>query len=191
MPNWRVWGLIVTCIAATAVGCGDDETAEATAGPTERPAGDEEPTASEEGAEAAPEAPGGDGLSGTVEGEPFVVRGVLAQRLRGPEIEIRMFDRPVSCESFDADYQLSEDEKVVIVNLEWPKPVGDTVALRASEVHERLQFCHGRASCNPRAPEQGALTVVAASPEGGELSFEVASDEGSLSGNVEFSLCER
>lgn len=190
MSRWGVGYLVVACMAATAVGCDEDATDEtASAGSTA------ESASGQEHAEGAPETVDVDGPSGNVEGEPFVARGVLAQRLRDPEIEIRLFDRAVSCERFDEDYSLSEDEKVVIVMMQWPKSAGDTLALRASEVHERLQFCHGResgrASCTPRAPEQGSLTVVAASPEGGTLSFDVSSDHGSLSGDIEFTLCER
>jgi hypothetical protein len=118
---------------------------------------------------------------------------VLAKPLARERIEVRLFNRPVSCENLDTDYELSEDEKVIVAILRWPKEAGDTIALGASNTDDVFQFCHGRASgrasCNPRAPEQGSLSVVEARGDGGELSFQVASDEGALSGNVEFTLC--
>lgn len=193
--RWKTWSLVVGCVALLATGCDDDEEAEvAAAGSAEEAAGDVDPAAGEESPEAADEAEAVDGPSGNVEGEPFAVRGVLARRIAAPKIEVRLFNRPVSCDSFDADYELSEDEKVVVVILEWPKDGGETISLGASNTNDFFQFCHGResgrASCTPRAPEQGTLTVVEASEEGGELSFDVSSDEGALSGNVEFTLCD-
>lgn len=134
-------------------------------------------------------------LTGTIDGEPFVARGALAQRRRAsdPTIEIRLLDRHASCASFEADYESREGEPIVIVYLEWPRGEGDRVPFRAREVHERLQFCEGnergRASCQPRAPEQGSVTVLEASPEGGVLSFEVESPRGTLSGQIPFTLC--
>ena len=145
--------------------------------------------------EPAPRAPLDGRLTGTVDGAPFVARGVLAQRRRpsDPTIEIRLLDRPASCASFEADYESREGEPIVIVYLEWPRSEGDRVPFRAREVHERLQFCQGnergRASCQPRAPEQGSVTVIEASPDGGVLSFEVESPRGTLSGRVPFTLC--
>lgn len=187
--RWATW-----CVVGLALvlGCDDAEDAEVmAAGSSETPAGE---TSSEEGPEAVDEPAGLAGPSGNVEGEPFVARGVLAQRIAAPKIEVRLFSRPVSCESFDDDYELSEDEKVVVVILEWPKDGGETIALGASNTSDFFQFCHGResgrASCTPRAQEQGSLTLVEASEEGGKLSFDVASDEGELSGELEFTLCK-
>ena len=196
-PSWKMWSLVVGCLAVLTMGCDEEEPAEIAAATSEGdPVAPDEPAGDDEGSGAQAEGDSVEGeASGNVEGEPFVVRGVLAQRIREPKIEVRLFNRPVSCESFDDDYELSEDEKVVVVILEWPKDAGETLALRASNTSDFFQFCHGResgrASCTPRAPEQGSLTVVAASDEGGELSFDVSSDEGALSGNVAFTLCER
>lgn len=170
--------------AALALGCGEEEAA---ARETAETAEVEEAPEVE-----APEpAPGG--LVGTIEGEPFSARGVLARRAPGDAIELRIFSRAVDCARFREDYRLAEGEKVVTVFLRWPKAAGDTIALRASETQDRLQFCRGRASgfasCEPRAPEQGSLTVVEASPEAGALTFDVSSDAGELSGRLDFALC--
>jgi hypothetical protein len=189
--------VVAACVAASFVGCDEGETDVAEAESVEVPAATGEPTADDEPSGAESEAEPADGqATGTVDGEPFVVRGVLARRLRESDpVEIRLLNRAASCETFDEDYQTREGEPLVVMYLQWPKSEGDTVAFRASEVHERFQFCKGRegdnshARCAPRAPEQGSLTVLEASPEAGALSFDVSSDEGSLSGRVEFTLC--
>ncbi len=191
--TWNFFGVVFVILTLT--GCEEEETAEVSgsssteAPPAEEPANpDEEPAGESPG--VAPE------LSATVDGAPFVTRGVLAHRLResDEDIEIRLVNRSVSCESFDEDYRAIDGEPIVIINVNWPRAEGDTVALRAQEVHERLQFCEGRdtgrARCAPRAAEQGTLTVVEASPESGTLSLEVDTDEGTLSGQFEFTLCE-
>lgn len=108
-----------------------------------------------------------------------------------------IFNRPVSCENFDADYRNTEGEPLISMFMHWPKTEGDTVTFRAREVHERFQFCRGRggdrgrARCEPRDQEQGSLTVLEASPERGALSFDVSSDNGSLSGRLDFRVCPR
>jgi len=193
--NAWAWGLIAGCIAVLALGCDEEAPAETTPASSgeDLVATDETATDDEgSGLEAEPEPVEGE-ASGNVEGEPFAVRGVLAKPIAGEKIEVRMFNRSVSCESFETDYELSEDEKVIVVILRWPKEAGDTIALGASNTDDFFQFCDGRASgrasCNPRATEQGSLSVVEAREDGGELSFEVASDQGALSGNVQFTLC--
>ena len=99
----------------------------------------------------------------------------------------------MSCENFRADYESRADEQVVVMFIRWPRSAGDTVSFGASETEERFQFCRGRASgttrCEPREPEQGSVTVVGASPESGTLEFDVSSTNGSLSGELEFTLC--
>lgn len=176
-------------MASTAFGCDDAETAEVAAASSTP-----EPEAGEAPSERAPASAEGDGPSGSVDGEPFVVRGVLAQRIASSKIEVRLFSRPVRCDSFEEDYVLSEDEKVIVVILAWPKDGGEAIRLGASNTTDFFKFCHGRESgravCTPRAQEQGTLTVVDASETGGELSFDVSSDEGALTGNVEFTLCD-
>lgn len=147
------------------------------------------------------EQPGSEGvesqLSGTVNEAPFATRGVLAHRPyeSRPSIEIRLLSRSASCESFDEDYESREDEPIVILYLDWPKSEGDHVTFQASETDERIQFCRGnargRASCTPRGVQQGSLTVLEASPEGGVLSFDVTDRGESLSGRLPFTLCPR
>jgi len=193
MWNWGTSGLVVMMCAAQ-FGCDtDDESTEMNLGePSE-----ESPEPAAAGDEASPAGPI-TGPTGTFDGEPFAVRGVLAHRIRENEpIELRLFNRAVSCDNFDDDYRNTEGEPLVSMFLHWPKPVGETVSFRASEVHERFQFCTGRggdrghARCEPRAPEQGSLTVLESNPNGGALSFDVSSDYGSLSGRLDFTICAR
>lgn len=178
---------------AFSIGC-DEEEAEVTAAASAE-SGEEAP---EESAEVAAEpAAAGLGPSGTHEGEPFVVRGVLAKPRTPTKIEVRLFSRAVSCESYDDDYELSEGEKVVVIMLEWPRESsdgGETITLGASNTSDFFQFCHGRASgnasCIPRAQAQGSLTVVEPNAEGASLSFDVESENGALSGDLAFTLCD-
>ena len=173
MPKWRIWSLVVAFIALPSVGCEarNDEQAESDGGESQ--------------------------LAGTVNEAPFATRGVLAHRPyeSRPSIEIRLLSRSASCESFDEDYESREDEPIVILNLDWPKSEGDRVFFRAAETDERIQFCRGnargRALCTPRGDQEGSVTVLEASPEGGVLSLDVTGRGGSLSGRLPFTLCSR
>jgi len=166
-------------VAMMAVGCGDDAEGAGASSAQESTEG-ELPAA--EG--AGEENEGGlDGPSGVVGEEEFTVRGVLARRMResDPTIEMRLYGRAVSCETFEDDYEhLEEDESVIIMFLRWPREAGDEVPFRAALTEERFQFCYGRPSgralCRSREPEQGSLTVVSASPEGGTLDFALCSN---------------
>ena len=204
MPRWGTWSLIAGCIVMPVIGCDDEpevsetassETASSETGSRETSstaAADETLAAAEDDADEGPAI----GPTGTAHGEPFVTRGVLAQRRRASDpVEIRLLTRAASCDTFDADYESREGEPVVVMYLAWPKAEGDQISFGAREVHERIQFCTGRSSgttrCEPRAQEQGSLTVVEASPESGVLSFDVASPQGTLSGTLPFTLCAR
>src|SRR5690606_30556901 len=101
----RRWGVLVACAAAV-VGC-DDELASEAAGARVVEATNEGPPVRELAG----------GLHGTIEGEPFVARGVLARRAPEDAIELRIFGRAASCTSFDDDYRLGEGEKIVTVFL--------------------------------------------------------------------------
>ena len=194
MPRSGIWCMVAACVAVTSVGCDEEEAEVAQTSSSAGAGGDLEPVSGEEGPGGADEAEAVDGPTGNVGGEAFAVRGVLAKRLGGSKIEVRLFNRAVSCESFDADYELSEDEKVIVVILQWPKEAEETITLGASNTSVFFQFCSGRecgrARCEPRAQEQGTLTVAEPSEDGARLSFDVASDQGALSGDVDFTLCE-
>ncbi len=155
-----------------------------------------EPTPDEPEPKAAAKAEPVAEIEGTIDGAPFAVHGVLAHRRRAtdPQLEIRLFDRAVSCTSFDADYESRPGEPLAIINLGWPKAIGDCVSFGAATLEDRLQFCtgkegSGRASCEPRAQTQGSLTVLEASPTSGAATLEIDSPNGSLTGRLEFTLC--
>ena len=187
------------CLVATSVSCDllDDaqsKPTQAEAAATSEPTPDEpEPKAA---AKAAAKAEPVAEIEGTIDGAPFAVHGVLAHRRHAndPQLEIRLFDRAVSCTSFDADYESRPGEPLAIINLGWPKARGDRVSFGAATLEDRLQFCtgkegSGRASCEPRAQTQGSLTVLEASPTSGAATLEIDSPNGSLTGRLEFTLC--
>jgi hypothetical protein len=199
--RWALWALVSGCVAVPSVGCDlfeDEPSKPAAAGSEKAPAAAAKPESDDDGSAAPPEAdPVAGQLDGTVDNKPFVTRGVLAHRRSesDPKIEIRLFGRAASCASFDSDYQSRPGEPIAIINLEWPRSEGDRVSFGAANRDDRLQFCEGkegrrgRASCRPRAQEQGSLTVLEASATQGVLSLDVASPQGSLSGRLEFTLC--